>query len=143
MELFRPDVKGDLVFFDLDTLIVGPLHDFCQLNKLAILRDFYRKHGLQSAVMYLPEDDRAEIWRGFIRNPHMAMQVHSLGGDQSFLEKYWLTRAARIQDELPGQVVSYKVHCKEGVPRDAAVICAHGKPKTWDVPEFRKYYDGH
>lgn len=141
MELFKPDIRGDILYFDLDTLITGQLDDLLDIGELAVLRDFYRPNHIQSSVMYLPESERNEVWREFIKNPKHAMQSCGLGGDQRFLERFWSKRAKRIQDLVPGQVVSYKVHCRDkGVSPEARVICAHGKPKTWDVPEFSKWY---
>lgn len=145
MEIFSPDVKGDLLYFDLDTLILGSLAEIAQVTQLTILRDFYRDgvrkpEGLQSAMMFLPEADRAEVWDAFARNPAAAMRDCARGGDQQFLERFYLKRAARWQDVVPGQVVSLKVHCKDGVPPDARVVCAHGKPKMWHLPEYQKYY---
>lgn len=146
LEMFRPDIKGDLLYFDLDTVVQGSIDAFASVNTLTLLRDFYRDgsrrpEGLQSAVMYLPYADRAEVWDAFIANPKKAMLECSLGGDQQFLERFYLQRAQRWQDVLPGQVVSYKVHCKQGVPPDARVVCAHGKPKLWDTPEFKHLYE--
>lgn len=146
MELFRPDIKGDLLYFDLDTAIGASLRDIVAVDKLTLLRDFYRDgtrklEGLQSAMMFLPEADRAEVWDAFIANPKKAMLECATGGDQQFLERFYLQKAQRWQDVLPGQVVSYKVHCKHGVPPDARVVCAHGKPKLWDTPEFKHLYE--
>lgn len=148
MELYRPDITGDLLFMDLDTLIIGPLDDIANINRLAILRDFYRDgiykgrpEGLQSSLMYLPEADRADVWEAFVRNPTLAMQDCYRGGDQQFLERFWMERAVRWQDALPGQVASLKVHCRNGVPSTTRVICAHGKPKFWDMPEYRHLYE--
>lgn len=148
MELFDPYIKNDLLFFDLDTIINGPLDNIVDVSVLTIVRDFYRNgicggraEGLQSCMMFLPEADRAEVWDAFARNPAQAMADCGHKGDQAFLERFYLQRAQRWQDVVPGQVVSYKVHCKNGVPPDARVICAHGKPKPWDVPEFKHLYE--
>lgn len=148
MELFRPGIEGDLLFMDLDTLLIGPLDDIANVNRLTILRDFYRDgvykgrpEGLQSSLMYLPELDRAEVWDSFSRNPTLAMSECYRGGDQQFLERFWLSRAARWQDAVPGQVVSWKVHCRNGVPSTTRVICTHGKPKPWDLPEYKHLYE--
>jgi hypothetical protein len=57
-------------------------------------------------------------------------------------------KAARWQDVLPGQVVSYKIHVqldpKKGkhignglVPAGTRVVCFHGQPRPWAVPELR------
>lgn len=142
MELFRPDIRGDLLYLDLDTVVLGSLSDLLRVKQRAMLRDFYRPSGLGSGVMVLPEAERGAIWDAFYANPGRAMQRSVLKGDQDFLERFWLNdETLRIQDVVPGQVVSYKVHCKQGVPAGARAVCAHGKPKLWDVPEFKHLYE--
>lgn len=131
MELFRPDLAGDFLYMDLDTVVRGPLDDlFC--GKLALLRDFYRPDGLGSGLMYLPERDRGEIWREWTQNPALWMAECGFGGDQAFLERFWLARAARFQDIAPGQVVSYKAS-PPAERRAARVVCFHGEPRPRDV----------
>jgi hypothetical protein len=49
-------------------------------------------------------------------------------GDQGFLMPL-IGKSAR----WGCNVVSYKVHCKRGIPRGTDVICFHGKPRPWDV----------
>lgn len=58
------------------------------------------------------------------------------GGDQQFIERVsFLPGVIRLQDVLPGQIVSYKAHrCDQGVPRAARLICLHGRPKFGDMP---------
>lgn len=148
MELFRPDILGDLLYFDLDTVIVGSLQGLLGLQQRAMLRDFYRdgvrrKEGLGSGLMFLPEHQRLCMWKHWwAARPETAMQRHRRGGDQEFLELYWRNpKTLRIQDEIPGQVVSWKVHCQNGVPPEAKVICMHGKPKPWDLPQFKHLYE--
>lgn len=146
LEIFRPDITGDFVYMDLDTVIVGPLDDLAKVSHLAMLRDAYRdgkraKEGLQSSVMVLPENERSQIWDEFTVNPPLAMMLNRAGGDQRFLERFWLNRAARLQDLLPGQFVSWKVDCKlEQVPPDARVIFFHGQPRPFEVGRFLHLY---
>jgi len=151
MELFAPEMHDDILYMDLDTVLVGSLDDILMTGKLTILRDFYRADGLQSSLMYLPVEDRAEIWEAFSANPAGIMRFYARGGDQRFLEKFWLNRAARWQHVVPGQVVSYKVHCAvnmlgsgpkfQSIPEGARVVCFHGKPRPWDVPQFQEFYE--
>lgn len=146
MEIFRPDIKGDILYFDLDTVVLASLRDIAKVDKLTLLRDFYRDgtrrpEGLGSGMMFLPEADRVEVWNAFTANPKRAMMECATGGDQMFLERFYLQKAQRWQDVVPGQIASYKVHCKQGVPLDARVVCAHGKPKLWDTPEFKHLYE--
>ncbi len=64
IELFRPDLArlGDILYFDLDTVVVGDLADIAQVRTLTLLQDFYRPTTLQSSLMYLPLEDRPAIW---------------------------------------------------------------------------------
>lgn len=144
MELFAPWVDGDLLYLDLDTAVVGSLSDMASVDRLTIMRDVYRADGLQSSIMFLPERERAKVWREWIRKPEVWMQMYRRGGDQAFLERLWLGKAAIWQDSLPGQVVSYKVHVRPAVRKDrefgngtvpdgARAIVFHGLPRPWQA----------
>jgi hypothetical protein len=145
MNLFSPDVPGDFLFMDLDTVIVGPLDDILAVNKLTLLRDFYRdgkklKEGLGGGLIYLPADARKDVWGFWRQQPQLQMRVYSRG-DQFLMEKFYLESAARWQDVVPGQVVSWKVHCKgDIVPPEARVVCFHGHPRPWSVGPFLHLY---
>lgn len=136
LELFRPDLLGwlgDILYFDLDTLIVGDLGDIVQVSYLTMLADFYRPERLASGMMYLPQDVREEVWERW--QPNAVGHMRRFRGDQEFLGPSWLEKAERWQDLLPGQVVSYKAHVKPGrkVPEDARVVCFHGRPRPWHL----------
>lgn len=144
IELFRPDLKGDILFMDLDTVIRGPIDDIMNASKLTVLRDFYRdgkklKEGLGGGLLFLPEKDRAQIWDEFTVNPALSMRLNPRG-DQHFFEQFWLNKAQRWQDLVPGQIVSWKVNCMHGIPPAARVICFHGKPRPWEVGQFLGLY---
>tara|TARA_R100001244_G_scaffold47793_2_gene42606 strand:- start:1623 stop:2222 length:600 start_codon:yes stop_codon:yes gene_type:complete len=135
IELFRPDIDGAILYLDLDSSAVGDLSDMTAVNRLAIMRDVYRPDGLQSSVMFLPQSERGRVWREWMRCPEKWMRFYRVGGDQAFLERLWLKSAARWQDILPGQVVSFKADkiAERGVPENARVVAFHGKPRPWDV----------
>jgi hypothetical protein len=145
MNLLNPSIPGDFLFMDLDTVITGPLDDILAVRKLTLLRDFYRdgkklKEGLGGGLIYFPVgDERQEVWEFWMQQPQLQMRVFSRG-DQFLFEKFWLNSAARWQDAVPDQVVSYKVHCSKGVPPDARVICFHGQPRPWAVGQFLHLY---
>jgi hypothetical protein len=144
MELFSPQIPGDFLFMDLDTVLVGPLDDILKVKKLTLLRDFYRdgkklKEGLGGGLIYLPEAERARVWEFWRTNPAMNMRIYARG-DQHLFERLYLNTAQRWQDVVPGQVVSWKVHCTAGVPPEARVICFHGKPRPWEVGQFLELY---
>lgn len=67
----------------------------------------------------------------FIANPSGHMQrcrTRERWGDQGFLMPL-IGRAAR----WGSNVVSWKVHCRDGIPSGADVVCFHGKPRPWEV----------
>lgn len=137
IELFKLD--GPVLFFDLDTVIVGDLSDIAGLatrTPFAALRDFYRPEGIGSGVMAWRGDVSA-LYDAFAADPE-GWQAHvGKRGDQGFIEDVAdLASIARLQDAMPGQIVSYKAHhCKDGIPDDARVVCLHGKPKFSGMPE--------
>jgi hypothetical protein len=158
LELFRPDVKGPLLFFDLDTMITGSLEDVQAVNHHTMLRSFKWKNRLASGMMYLPEEVRPVIWERWMLAPGKWMRVHKwpnntghLSGDQGFMQETWersgwgsgrtpdadwsLYGIRRWQKTLPGQVVSYKKHVrKKGkVGPRVRVVCFHGKPRPADL----------
>lgn len=143
MEIFRPSIQGWLLYLDLDTSVIGDLSEIASLEGLTIMRDAYRHDGLQSSIMLLPEHLRHQVWHHWIDRPDHWMQTYRKGGDQAFLERFWLDRANRFQDELPGQVVSYKVNVRKAtsrrefgdgnIPEGARVVCFHGLPRPWHI----------
>ena len=137
IELFR--LPGPVLFFDLDTVIVGDLTDIAGAamdHQLIMLRDFYRKDGLGSGMIGFDALSRVRrIYDAFDAAPLVAMENVSERGDQGFVEDTVnVPGVARWQTELPGQIVSYKVHCRGGIPEGARVVCLHGKPKFMDMP---------
>jgi len=123
---------GRVLYFDLDTVIHGDITPLAYVERLTLLRDFYRPDGLQSAMMMLPEADRARMWAHWEKSPHGHMGRFAIEGDQAVMEQLWLDSAARWQDILPGMVVSYKAH--QLVERKAAsVTCYHGQPKPHET----------
>ena len=133
MELFSDAIDGDLLHIDLDTVVLGSLDAF-DVRRTTMLSDFYRPHLLASGLMYIKQEDKAAIWAAFLSDPKGHMKRHDrfpLIGDQGFLNGR--IKAARWQDVLPGQVASYKVHCHNGPPPTAKVVCFHGQPRPWGV----------
>lgn len=137
LELFRPDMEqfGDLLFFDLDTVILGDLSDIADVKVLTMLEDFYRPNQAASGLMYLPQEMRAHVWEQWIANP--AEHIRRYRGDQEFLRPLIGEQTEFWQRLLPGQVVSYKVHVQKGQHGpDTRVVCFHGRPKPWHVKKL-------
>lgn len=135
MEVFSAaqDDLGDILYFDLDTMIVGGLREIAAVGCLTMLSDFYFPERAQSGVMYLPEACRSEACGAWLQDPIAVMRMSR--GDGEFLDTLWRTKAARWQAITPDQVVSYKVHVRQRrgqtMPPKARVVCFHGRPRPW------------
>lgn len=149
MELFRPEIEGDILYFDLDTVISGNIDHFTLLDSLATLREFdYRKGGLASGVMFLPEKDRKRVWDRWISSPEEFMG--KFRGDQDFLNMVYGKKVEFFQNLFPASIVSFKFYILKryrGMKRRRKpekeiaqklldkinVICFHGYPRPKQV----------
>ncbi len=138
LELCAPehDRLGDLLYFDLDTLVVGAIDEIAAVGKLTLLSDFLQPSRLASGMMYLPVKARQNAWELLHAGAgaDLVVKTWHRRGDQAFFEFCWRHEAQRWQDVLPGQVVSFKqdVLPNGGCPDGARVICFHGKPRPWE-----------
>lgn len=137
-----PIARGEKIFFvDLDTLITGSIDSLLNHDPsvITVLKDFYTglaktvvgHDNIGSGLMSWYHGSYPHIWNEFIRNPTAAIKSVEPHGDQRWIQKliksriYW-------QDAFPGRVVSFKVHCSQGLPPGAAVVCYHGTPNIPD-----------
>lgn len=139
IELFR--LPGPLLYLDLDTAIVGDLSDLAWQAAqpgLTMLRDFYAPDHFGSGVMAWGGshyDAPRSIYDAFKAEPDELMhRSRARMGDQAYIEEaYGRDRITPWQRLTGGQIVSYKVHCRGGIPPDARIVCLHGKPKFADM----------
>lgn len=143
MEIFG--LKGPCLYMDLDSVVTGdlaPLLAAAGGRSLTVLRDFnWPQREVQSSLMAW-SGDMSALYHRFAADPgrHMAENASPRWwGDQGFIERqaaepsYW-------QDIMPGAAVSWKKHCAAGIPESARIVCFHGKPRPWEVPEFAGLY---
>lgn len=139
LELCAPENNdlGDILYIDLDTTVTGSLEDIARVRRLTLLSDFLRPTLLASGVMRLPVAARERAWELLHRTgAETVMRSFKRKGDQGFFHRAWFLDAARWQDLLPGQLVSFKEHVEPSgyiVPWDARIICYHGHPRPWEV----------
>lgn len=122
--------EGDrIVYFDLDTLILGALDDIVAYQgPFSMLRDFYRPGGFQSSVMLWKAGEAHWLWDEYKTADY---PTHDLGGDQSWIEKR--IQPVALQDQFPGDFVSFKADCGKYPPKGAKVIVFHGNPRPHEV----------
>lgn len=133
MELFRPDLSTDWLYFDLDTVVVDH-RDMLMVDRTTMLSDFYRPQYMASGLMAIFDRDKRAVWEHWMKSPRNCMRrgrTRQCWGDQGIIGEV-LHGDQRWQDIMPGAVVSYKVHCRDGLPAEAKAVCFHGKPRPWD-----------
>lgn len=126
LELFSDVFDGDLMYFDLDTVVL----DVPKADRTTVLRDFYYPETMGSGLMYIAQKDKARVWDAFMERPSLHMRRCCIGGDQQFLQDH-IGGAQKWQDVA--HVYSYKAHCLDGLPADAQVVCFHGRPRPWHI----------
>lgn len=139
MELFR--VAGPILYMDLDTTIVGDLEPLLQVVRsrpFIALRDFNPKARALGSGLMGWSGNLMDLYCVFKRQAEVAMRdfvTAKRWGDQGWIDEnvgvrsYW-------QELLPGAVVSFKKDVAgRGVPKAARVVCFHGKPRPWEVPD--------
>lgn len=140
MCMFSPSLISDDIFYiDLDTVVTGDIDSLIKScgGKTTMLSDFYWPDNPASGLMYIAHADKGKVWAEWMRDPNGHMQCkggRGTIGDQGFLGRV-LPDVQRWQDVAPGDIVSYKAHCKGGVPDGAKVVCFHGKPRPWGCGE--------
>lgn len=147
IELFRPHLFEDqqVFYFDLDTFIVGSLDQIVFYDgEFCALRDFYHLHTMGSGVMSWNGNRVIRIYDEFMRNPRAAMNQFAAEGDQAWINTH-KPSIDYFQDMFPNEVVSYKAHCavngQSKLPKNAKVVCFHGKPRPHEVTDgFRRYW---
>src|SRR5690606_2355886 len=133
MELFRPDLSNDWLYFDIDTVIVDSIDALFSVTETTVLTGFYRPQYMASGLMAIFDRDKRSVWNHWMNSPRDCMRrakTRQCWGDQGIIGEV-LHGAQRWQDALPGAVVSYKAHCTRGVPEGASVVCFHGNPRPW------------
>ena len=138
MEIFRPDINGNLLYLDLDSLVIKNIDsiiDTCMsTEKPILLRDFMKRKQLASGMMWLPEKYRKAVWDKWIVDPKKWMKKHKKAGDQGFIREILKKDCLTWQDILEhNSVVSLKVHCRKNTPNNASIICYHGRPRPHEI----------
>jgi hypothetical protein len=148
MWLYSPDFPliGRVVCLDLDTVITGPLGDITQQTAPFITcRGAYCPEMPGGSVVGYEAhnpDLRRWLWNPLVDNPQRA------ANDTRGSERHWFRQRlpqeflAFWQDLCPGQVVSYKMDCRQGLPPGTRIVRFHGKPRPHEVSKqwLEKYW---
>lgn len=127
LAMFQPGkFEGRCIGIDLDTIITGNLdHVAGYRGPFAGLSDFYHPHQFASGVMMWEAGVADHIWTKWVE---AGKPTFHPGGDGSWVGQM-MPKAERLQTLYPGQFVSFKKHCVNGLPDGARMVCFHGNPR--------------
>ena len=138
IDLFQPGrFSGRVLYLDLDVTVIGSLDDLANLPAtFSVVENFKEikepnKAKFNSSVMAwdAEQDSINELFTEF--NPSI---MDRLNGDQD-----WISEQLPNVTTFPKDwCVSYKVRRflkLRTMPKDARVVCYHGKPKPFDMPD--------
>lgn len=135
IELFRAGLfSGRVLYFDLDTMFVGALDDIAAYpHRFTAGYDWLIPGGLNSGFMAW-EGDYSHLYNEF-EPKHLTEYAREMRrwGDQAYIGEHVGRPVESTHLLFPGQFVSFKRHCKHGVPADARVVLFHGKPRPADI----------
>lgn len=155
LQLFREDLGlGQVLYFDLDTIIVNDLSWVLDLDPRFFwsIRDFkylWRAdhHTMNSSLMYFDSQRYSRIWTEFLR--HDIVQLRKIyRGDQDYLSR--AIKPADLHFVDPARVQSWRWQIYDGgidvktrrpknpgqgamVPPSTSVIVCHGLPKPHEI----------
>lgn len=135
MELYRPDIVGKRsILIGLDNLFVGPADGIESYTSLPYItaRDPYHPRP-SNALVSLNQEAATALWEKWTLHRTSYLNDPKYFINEQFSEMIWLNNHikpdALWDDLLPGQIVSYKAHCENGIPSGARYIYFHGNPK--------------
>lgn len=145
---FNPanEFSGQVFVIDLDTVITGSLDDIMSYRGKFCARAWFRGVGrgewvLDGDMISFQAGELTEtIWRPFAADPLAAEE--ETGGRERLWYRARLPNADMWQKLVPDQFVSYKNHCREGLPKGARMVSFHGDPRphTLDLPWLSEHW---
>ena len=135
IELFR--AFHQTFYLDLDTVLVGNVnHLISYPHRFTALRGFYGRPFGSGLMAWSKEN--VFIYEEFKSlEPQVVMKDYRINrkGDQEFIGER-IKEHLVFQDQFPSQIVSYKLDVMgKGLPKNAKIVCFHGKPRIQDVRE--------
>ena len=135
ISLFQPKrFNGRVLYLDLDSTVIGSLDDLVNYPApFAIIKNFKEfkepnKAMFNSSVMVWDAGAPDHLFTNF--TPDV---MERLNGDQDYISEQMSNAVTFPADWCVSYKVRRYVNLKT-MPKDARVICYHGKPKPWDLP---------
>lgn len=143
LQMFDGRLQGQIVYLDLDTLIVGNIDwllnhrgNFSGIEDLGSINKSqpHLKGKLQSAILSFHSAQVVGWWIAFSFNFKQISGVYR--GDGEYLESITnKNNRTLLQDEYPNQIKSYKYQVYPDKFQDTSIICFHGRPSIIQATE--------
>lgn len=137
LELFRPGLthKKRILYFDLDTLILKNIDHLLRLEvpfgALLPWNPSNRASGQIASGIILWDH---EMFSPLFRNGSSPIDFGHYAGDQEYLsEKIKAQKYAWVQLQDIAKIYSFKRQCRRKLPKNAEIVCFHGKPRPHEV----------
>jgi len=132
--VYSPDaaLSGRVILFDLDNVIVGSLDQMAAYDGPLCVRG-----RLQPERNRPPDGDMISFDAGkvdFLWQAATSGQIEQVtqGRERDFI-LHAAPNCDQWQKVCPGQVVSYRHHCRGGLPVGARVVSCHGRPRPHEI----------
>lgn len=136
--VYSPDagLEGQVLLLDLDNVVVGDLADMAAYRgpicARARLPEWDKgKRLLDGDMISFDTKFAKELWKRIEGQQHKI--EHATGGRERFFIAHNAPEGEVWQEVCPGQVVSFKHHCRDGLPEGARVVSFHGDPRPHRV----------
>lgn len=139
MIVYRPDngLSGRVLMLDLDVVVVGNLDDIAAYDgEFATCEAAYRPRGIGGSIVGFS----AGTMCGLLWNPLITQYDHmkqiTRGSERKYYTYCVSSSGLKVdfwQNIYPGQVLSYKRDCKDGLPDGARIVRFHGSPRPHEV----------
>ena len=133
LKLFDPEAQATLpgdrwLVLDLDVTITGDLGPILAREEPFVGWRDPNHPQLCGSAWLLSRGHRPDVWADFdpAASPAMLRAKGLRGSDQA-----WLSHKLKGCATFGREVVSYKKHCRHGLPAAAHIVCFHGQPKPW------------
>lgn len=126
-------LTGRVLLLDLDNVITGSLDDIASYDGDFCVRGSFRYGTPDGDMIAFDAEKCRDIWSALIGDPSLV--------DEKGRERFFLAtrrpNADMWQDVLPGQILSYKRHCRVQMklPEDARIVSFHGDPRPHEVED--------
>lgn len=131
--LWSGDVDlGRMLYLDLDCVLVGDLSPLVERTEpVVVWEDPSSKPGrvrYNTSMILMDSGAAPQVWESYAGE-----RAPGLGTDQAWVRH---TLGPDVPTWGPDDgVLSYKRHCRDGLPEHARAVFFHGSPKPWDLED--------